>query len=224
MQIVKVKNPSEGVEAAKEILYQTVTNKTVLLLSGGSTPKLLYQTLAKEQKLSPGAVAMIDERYGEKLHFDSNELMIKNTKFLNYLGLKNIRFFPILDNDSLENTSINYDETMRFVFNHFAKTVAIMGIGEDGHTAGIPIGTENNNSDLVTFYTNFPSKLNNRISLTYAALEQIDLLIVLVFGKEKQKILNKILKEGNINNFSAGIFVEKLADKTIFITDLKTQY
>ncbi len=222
MQIIKVKNASGGVDAAKEILYQNVNSKTVLFLSGGSTPKLLYETLALEKKLIPGAVAMVDERYGEKLHQDSNELMIKNTKFLNYLESKNIRFFPILNNESLENTSLNYDETMRFVFNHFAKTVAIMGIGEDGHTAGIPVGVgEELGSDLVTFYTNFPSKLNNRITLTYKALEQIDLLIILVFGKEKQKTLNKIFKEGSIAEIPARIF-QKLDNKTILITDLKT--
>ncbi len=221
MQIIKVKNPLSGVDIAKEILYKNVNTRTVLFLSGGSTPKLLYETLAQEKKLNSGAVAMVDERFGERLHIDSNELMIKNTKFLNYLESKNIKFFPILNNESLESTSLNYDETSRFLFNHFSKTVAIMGIGEDGHTAGIPIGTDNSISDLVTFYTNFPGKLNKRISLTYAALEQIDLLIVLVFGKEKQKILNKIFKEGSLAEIPARIF-QKLDNKTLLITDLKT--
>ncbi len=222
MQIIKVKNSVSGVDVAKELLYKNVNSKTVLLLSGGSTPKLLYETLAIEKKLTPGAVAMVDERYGQKLHEDSNELMIKNTKFLNFLNSKNIRFFPILNSESLENTSVNYDETIRFLFNHFAKTVAILGIGEDGHTAGIPVGTnEDLDSDLVKFYTNFPSKLNNRITLTYKALEQIDLLIVLVFGKEKQKTLNKVFKQGSFAEIPARIF-KKLEVKTILITDLKT--
>jgi 6-phosphogluconolactonase/glucosamine-6-phosphate isomerase/deaminase len=45
----------------------------VLFLSGGSTPKTLYEILAKEQKLKAGAVALIDERF-----IQNQESRIKN--------------------------------------------------------------------------------------------------------------------------------------------------
>jgi 6-phosphogluconolactonase/glucosamine-6-phosphate isomerase/deaminase len=147
--------------------------------------------------------------------------MLKNTKLLKYLDTKNVRFFSVLENKSLEQTAKDYDETLRFLFNHFAKTVAIMGIGEDGHTAGIPVGVDSDeNSDLVSFFTNFPSNLNERISLNFSALKQIDVLIVLVFGKEKQKALDKAFKKGSIFEIPARIFNQELDTKTILITDL----
>jgi len=39
-----------------------------LYLSGGSTPKELYKRFATAEQITPGAVGMVDERYGEKFH------------------------------------------------------------------------------------------------------------------------------------------------------------
>ncbi|MDO8686880.1 MAG: 6-phosphogluconolactonase, partial [Candidatus Berkelbacteria bacterium] len=121
------------------LLHDLVDRKTALFLSGGSTPKDLYAKIAKDKKLIPGAVAMVDERYGKRFHKDSNELMIKNTGLISYFEKNNIRFYSILQKDTKrEDTALQYDETVSFLLSHFPKSVAILGIGVDGHTAGLP--------------------------------------------------------------------------------------
>ncbi len=45
MQIVIARSIQNGIEIAKEELYKRVDNKTVLFLSGGKTPKPLYEVL-----------------------------------------------------------------------------------------------------------------------------------------------------------------------------------
>ena len=55
MQIVVVQNEEKGIEKAKEILEEKVDKKTVLFLSGGSTPKSLYSALAHEKIIHPAA-------------------------------------------------------------------------------------------------------------------------------------------------------------------------
>ena len=59
--------------------------------------KFYINILAKERKLNPGAVALVDERYGEKLHENSNEKMISDTGLIGYLHTTE---HPFLSNSS----------------------------------------------------------------------------------------------------------------------------
>ena len=203
-----------------------VSKTSVLFLSGGSTPKVLYEILAKEQKLTAGAVAMVDERFGEKLHENSNELMIKNTHLLSFLQKSNTKFYSVLQNEDIENTALQYDETVRYLFNYFQKSVAILGIGADGHTAGIPAIEEisqkilDDKSSLVCFYDHEESFYKERITLTFLGLSKLDQIIVLVFGKDKKKALRLMFKNGSVAQIPARFLREKgIEEKITLITD-----
>ena len=227
LKIIKVAGPQEGVEVCKKLLYELVSKNTVLFLSGGSTPKNLYEILAKEKKLKAGAVAMVDERYmpNGKLKIDNgklgtNELMIKNTQLLSYLDKSNIKFYPVLENKEIVKTALDYDETVRFLFSHFQKSVAILGVGTDGHTAGIPVGIQNSETDLVTSFDNFPGEFKKRISLTFLGLSKFDQIIVMVFGEDKKKALKLILRSGSLSEIPARFLTqEEIAGKVTLITD-----
>ncbi|MCL5434937.1 MAG: 6-phosphogluconolactonase [Patescibacteria group bacterium] len=242
INIIKVKNPKEGFEVCKNLLYKNVSKTSVLFLSGGSTPKFLYEILAKEQKLSVGAVAMVDERYitsskiipiksGQKSKIGgslegTNEKMISDTGLVSYIE-NHARFYPILQkNENIEGTALRYDDTVRYLFNYFRKSVGILGIGADGHTAGLSAGIDNsefiiqNKSDLVTSLNNFPGEYKERITLTFLGLSKLDLIIVLAFGKEKNKALKLTFKEGSVEEVPARFLLQKgIAEKTILITD-----
>src|SRR4051794_9766788 len=69
----------KGTAFVKELVYRIVNQKTLLLLSGGSTPKKLYSELSQEESLRPGAAGQIDERYGQPFHENSNQKMIDGT-------------------------------------------------------------------------------------------------------------------------------------------------
>ncbi len=199
-------------ETISEILEKYCDLKTALFLSGGNTPKKLYEFIAAEKKLKVGAVGQVDERYGEKLHKKSNELMMKNTGLIEYFEVQNIRFYPILQEEvDLENTALQYDEALRFILKYFPKSVGILGLGEDGHTAGLPSGNQkskiknqnlieinkrilNDQSSLITHYEDDSGVYGPRITFTYTGLSQLDLIIVLVLGQEKREILNKMFK------------------------------
>lgn len=225
IRIVRVKNPQEGIDECKLLLYQKASKNSVLFLSGGSTPKPLYEDLVKKQKLNIGAVALVDERFGKKLHENSNEKMIRDTGLVSYTE-KHARFYPILENKNIDETAKDYDETVRFLFNYFRKSIGILGIGIDGHTAGLPSGMTNdqfsisNKTELVTSFDNFPGKHKERISLTFLGLSKLDLIIILVFGKEKKKALREMFKQDSMEEIPARFFLRKeIAEKTILITD-----
>ena len=214
IKILRVKNPQEGFVICKKLLYETVSKNTVLFLSGGSTPKTLYQILAKEKKLHAGAVAMVDERFGGKLHENSNEKMIQDAGLIRYLEASKTRFYPILENKNFEQTTKDYDETVRYLFNYFPKSVGILGVGVDGHTAGIPARIQNSkfktqNSELVTNFNNFPGEHKERITLTFLGLSRLDEIIVLVFGKDKKKALQLMFEDGSIGEIPSRFLTQK---------------
>lgn len=224
IEIIRVKNKEEGFDICKNLLYKNISKSSALFLSGGSTPKPLYEDLVKKQKLNIGAVALVDERFGKKLHENSNEKMIRDTGLVSYIE-KHARFYPILENKNIKDSAKDYDETVRFLFNYFRKSIGILGIGIDGHIAGIPAGIHNSkfrmqNSELVTSFDNFPGKHKERISLTFLGLSKLDLIIILVFGKEKKKALREMFKQDSMEEIPARFFLRKeIAGKTILITD-----
>jgi len=227
-QIITVENQEQGLDVAKNVLYKNVDDQTLLFLSGGSTPKDLYSALAKEKKLAVKAVGMVDERKDK-----SNYKMIKSTELIEYLDGLKIKFYPII-------SAASYDRNIRKIIDSSKNKVAIMGIGADGHTAGLPAspklqrgepaGIQNSSirqaqdkiQNYVTQINNFPIEPRERITLTFNAMSKMDLLIVLAFGSAKQNALREMFKEGPIEEIPARFYTRPdIAKKTILITDQK---
>lgn len=221
MQIELVDDPRVGINIAKRALYKICDVGTILFLSGGSTPKPLYKTLAQEVELRVGAAAMVDDRYSFHQEY-SNEPMIKESGFEDFLQNQNIPFYKILEfGVNKEETTRKYNETVSFLLNHFTKSVGIMGIGEDGHTAGILPGVKVGTSYVESFH--FPDMdIKDRITLTFTGLSMFDHLILLVFGEEKKNALDLMFSKGSEEEVPARFYNRKeLDDKVLLITDQK---
>lgn len=212
-------------EVATEILEKYSDFKTALFLSGGNTPKKLYEYLAEKKRLKAGAVGQIDERYGKRGHRHSNELMIENTKLVKYFESQNIRFYPMLESEKeIQECAKNYDEALRFILKYIPKSVGVLGIGADGHTAGIPAISEiakkitEDQASLVSFYE--AEKYGPRITLNFQGLGLLDLIIVLVLGQEKREALKKMFTDGLVEDYPSRFYLRpEIAKKTILITD-----
>ncbi|GEM_PF-653676 len=256
LSAVHVQNPEEGIGIAKNVLYSLCDKKTVLFLSGGSTPKPLYEQLAHEEKLNVGAVGMIDERYGDPGHAKSNEKMIKETGLLRYLTALDIQFSPILkyrhpgvasttigsqfkmrdfiaslqnDKTGRKETADRYDEEVRSFFFNIPTHIGILGIGEDGHTAGIapnrsdfknPLFEKNRQSLLVSEFIDPTGPFGERVTMTFQGLSMLDVLIVLVMGSAKQNALREMFNSGSLAEIPSRFYTQpEIGKKTIVITD-----
>ncbi|HLD01613.1 MAG TPA: 6-phosphogluconolactonase [Patescibacteria group bacterium] len=248
----------QGMDLVKDILYAVADKKTALFLSGGRTPKELYSVLAKEELLDVGCVGMIDERYGEKFHSNSNETMLRDAGLLRYLQMRDIPFYPILQrkihtdsglsqNDKIrENTALQYDDQLRSLFAVYQKSIGILGIGLDGHTAGLPANPVRSEKrsprasvdarrsevgkvqseklhDSYSFIASYHDEggfYGKRITMTFLGLSMLDLLIVLVFGSAKQNALELMFGEGKEEGVPSRFFKRpEIAAKTLLITD-----
>ncbi|HSW88673.1 MAG TPA: 6-phosphogluconolactonase [Candidatus Saccharimonadales bacterium] len=230
MQNIFVSTIEEGIESAKKVIYDKVDRKTVFFLSGGSSPKPLYQSLALDKKLHPAAIAFVDERYGAPMHETSNEKMIRRTGLLTYFSGEHIPIYPILqENETREETTEKYDETVRKLLFNIPRSVAIMSIGVDGHTAGIAPNREDFTNPLFHNVSLFTSSFNDisgsfkeRITLTFQALSLIDYFILWVFGEEKRHALGKIFTSGSLEEIPGRFFNQpEISEKVTLITDLR---
>lgn len=234
LSVIRVKTKEEGLSLAKEVIYKVVDKKTLLFLSGGTTPKPLYELLSKEKKLKVGAVALVDERYGEVNHPNSNEKMIREAGLVSYIQNLNVRFYPILENKDFEKTAKDYDETVRLLLSKFPKSVGIFGMGNDGHTAGIapnkdyftnPLFGKDQENLFVSYFDdgkNFQTGFGKRITLTFKAMEMLDFLIILAFGENKKMAFSEMFKQGTLEEIPSRFYLKpSIAKKTLLITDQK---
>lgn len=129
----------EMLASVRQLLEQTVSasieryGNALLALSGGSSPRALYQSIAQEDwDWSNISIALVDERWVPSGHSASNEDFIKacfmpcTAKGLTIVGLKNQSDNAL---DGLELAEQRYHELGR------AFDFTLLGMGLDGHTA-----------------------------------------------------------------------------------------
>jgi 6-phosphogluconolactonase/glucosamine-6-phosphate isomerase/deaminase len=231
----------EGFRLARDVLYGVVDRKTVLYLSGGRTPEDLYENLAKDRRLSSGALALIDERYGQRWHNTSNEKMIEGSGLLAYTNSLEVPFYPILQDpqQDLADTAKNYDMTVSYLFAGFPRSVGILGVGVDGHTAGIagnrqdpalvsgdlfenPLFQDDEKLRLVSSFSDLSGPFKERVTMTFTGLALINIYIVLVFGEDKGDALKKMFEDGSEEDVPSRFFRRpEVARRTLLITDQK---
>lgn len=239
VSIITVENPQKGILLANNILRKIINANTVLYLSGGSQ-KTLYSMLASEQKIKPAAIAMVDERFGPPYHTISNELTVKNTGFIDYLKKQNIPFFSALrEGASRQEAAHSYNKTVGKLFSKFSRHVAILGLGVDGHIAGLAPNRADFQNPLFksqSFAGEFhdpkpmsqdgnpspPNGFGERITLTFEGLSRMDTLLLIGFGENKKEAFEKMFTGGSREEVPGRFLLEPdIAQKTILITDQK---
>lgn len=230
VMIARVADALVGFDLAADLLVNSVDRRTVLYLSGGMTPKELYNNLARDEKILPGGVGLVDERYGDKFHGNSNEKMLRESGLLRYFEIVDVPFYPILEGGlSREETAYKYDERLRGLQTAFPKHLGILGIGDDGHTAGIPISKVVNskyNVESIYGFNNFVveyddgGRYGERVTMSFLGLSMLDVLLVLVFGEKKRQALELVFSEGSEEDVPGRFYKRKgIAEKTLIITD-----
>jgi len=228
--ICRTNTQIEGVNLAETILNTMIDTRTALFLSGGRTPKDLYSLLADDEQIEPGAVALIDERYGEKLHSNSNENMLRTTGLIQYFSWRHMPFYPVIqENKSVDIVATEYDETIRYLLSQFPRSFGVLGIGLDGHTAGIageradfhnPLFDQEQNDKVVSWFDDFSGPFQTRVTMTFAGLSLLDVMLVLVLGDDKKEALEKTFSPGSIEAVPARFFtLPEIAPKVVLITD-----
>ncbi len=204
-----VENKDElGLECAKamvDIAKQSIVDKGMftIALSGGSTPKLLYNALVKNfhKELDWSKVFFFwsDERYVPIDHEDSNAGMAL-TWLLNPLKIAPKNIYPVpTDISPPDKAAEIYQKT---VLEHFKAEkyhipefdLVLLGLGDDGHTASLFPGTKalSEKNDIVKANW-IDSKKVWRITFTYPLINHAKNVFMLTTGPDKAEMVSRIL-------------------------------
>jgi 6-phosphogluconolactonase len=179
--------------------------RTIVALSGGNTPKPLYEHLAQEpfkSRLPWDRVHWIlgDERFVPPSDPASNYGMAR-AAFLSHVPVPPANVHPVeTEGVTLDGAAKAYEAMLKKLYG--ADTLdpqrpllhlTLLGLGEDGHTASLLPG-EPVLQIRDRWVAAVPKgRVEERITLTYPALDSSTVVAFLVSGEGKRDILDKIL-------------------------------
>jgi 6-phosphogluconolactonase/glucosamine-6-phosphate isomerase/deaminase len=183
----------------------------LLLVSGGSTAGIAVAAtrrvcdLSKAQGFDPRellSVSLIDERFGPVDHKYSNWKQLLDAG----LPAESVRALPLLlesrDDDEAFHTAVQRFDDLLTVAARKERhgelhIVGLLGIGADGHTAGIlpgsPACAADDSGPAVPLAMGYKSGIHTRITITPAFFQYFDRAIAYAAGAEKRLALAGLL-------------------------------
>jgi 6-phosphogluconolactonase len=189
-------------------------NQFSIVLSGGSTPKGIYQCMASplyrnKFRWEKMHFFWSDERWVPPEDQRSNYRMVSEA-LLTKVSIPSENIHPIQTKDCDLQASVRlYEETINSFFKlkkgDFPRfDFVLLGIGQDGHTSslfpGNPVLLEKDRLVVPVSQKGIPEK---RITLTLPAINHADMVFFLISGLDKAEIVAKVLENKNKTSFPA---------------------
>lgn len=183
------------------------TGRFTVALSGGSTPKALYELLASDSyknKISWATVHVFwgDERCVPHTSTDSNYKMAYDA-LLSKVDIPASNIHPTVGQaDNPERSALLYESSIGNMFEVSAPKVPsfdliLLGLGPEGHTASLFPDSPALHSGEPLVEAVYVEKFNShRITFTPDLINQASNVIFMVSGASKQDILPLVLKDG----------------------------
>lgn len=197
MKFVLTAGWDDGIaDLTERLVKELAGNKKVLwLISGGSNIPASTQIMHNiPTNLSHNlTVILADERYGKVGHIDSNWHQLQQAGF----DSKQAKCVEILSDElNLDQTEQRYNEIIKSALDNNDVVIGQLGVGPDGHIAGILIDSPAANVDdrLVTSYTSEEEPPLCRLTLTFEGLRNIDAAYCFAFGEPKKQTLRRLQK------------------------------
>ena len=195
-------DPTELARGAAE--YFVVRRPETVALSGGSTPKLMFQILAEQfrERVDWSTIQFFwsDERHVPPDHPESNYRMA-NEALLSHVPVSAASVHRIRgENPDAADAASEYEQTIVQVTQEPLPRLDLifLGIGTDGHTASIFPGSEvlheTNRLVAAPYVEKFQSY---RITMTLPLLNNGATVVFLVSGAEKAQIVKEVFEGEN---------------------------
>jgi len=207
---IEIESDSESLAKAAAVVLldkgrAAITKRAafVLAVSGGSTPKRLFELLADQNgpylNVFPWTQThffWVDERHVPPDNKDSNYRMTREA-MLSQVPIPESNIHRIIsENPSAEAAAVQYEADLKQFFSGFPQfDLTLLGLGEDGHTGSIFPGSPVLNETKRLVAAPWVEKLNTfRITLTLPVLNNSLSTVFLVSGKGKSEVLHEVLE------------------------------
>ena len=217
-QTIVKPNAEEVATAATEWLIETIREciaargQCSIALSGGSTPKRLYQLIAENETKSVdwSKVTLIwgDERNVPHDHVDSNFRMVREAWLDRLEPKSNPTYVPnilpvTINVKAPERAAAEYEKQLRKLLNGEDEggdkdipliDIVLLGLGDDAHTASLFPETEALKESGRLFVANFVPKFSGyRLTLTAPIINAARNIAFLVCGASKRRAVDVVL-------------------------------
>ena len=200
-----------------------------IALSGGSTPKSLYNLLATNARTALPWDKMFffwsDERHVPPTDPDSNYRMA-NEAMLSKIPVPTANIFrPATESADAGAVANDYESTLKKFFQlgpgQFPKfDLILLGMGPDGHTASLFPGTAGLQEKSRLVIANWVEKLKtHRLSFTFPVLNAAACVAFLVSGIDKAAMLKGVLEESGPGEPYPASLVNPVDGKLIWFLD-----
>jgi 6-phosphogluconolactonase len=181
------------------------SERTIVALSGGNTPKPLYELLAQEPAKSAMPWDRVhwilgDERFVPPSDPASNYGMAR-AAFLSHVPVPPENVHPLrTDGITLDEAAQDYEAMLKSLYgadtlkpDRPLLNISLLGLGDDGHTASLlphePVLQVHDR-----WVAPVPKgRTEERVTLTYPAINASEIVAFLVSGEGKREVLDKIL-------------------------------
>jgi len=202
-------------------------NECSVVLSGGSSPKRLYELLARppyNQLIDWDHIYFFfgDERYVPFTDPDNNGAMVKKILF-DPLRIPDANIFYM--NTSLPPAESASKYSQR-ILSHFKKKplqfdLVLLGLGDNAHTASLfphtPVLKE---QKALVKAVNLEDPQVNRITLTAPLINEAHNIAFLVYGESKAKAVQDVLKgKRDSDNYPAQLIEPEMGDLHWFLDE-----
>lgn len=199
--------------------------KFTVALSGGSSPKKLYELLASadfKNKVDWENVYLFfgDERYVPQTDKDSNYLMVKTALF-DPLMIDDSNVFAVETDESPELAAKEYTKAVTLFFDdepvHF--DLVLLGLGDNSHTASLfPHTTILHDTTASVKEVFLEDQQIYRISFTAPLINDAHHIAFLVYGAGKAEAVHHVLEDAeDIENYPAQLIAPTHGDVRWFL-------
>jgi len=194
-------------------------------LSGGSTPRALYQLLA-----SPSYNKQINWNKVQIFWSDERSVPPGNTESNYHMAMEaGLKSLPIpkenihrmnAESQNIEAAALEYEKLIEKIVPKSQFDFVMLGMGEDGHTASLFPRTHGLHVQNRLIIANFiPEKNTWRMSFTYKLINDASHITIYVIGKSKASMLKQVLNGHYIPDDLPIQRVGTSAHKALWIVD-----
>lgn len=211
--------PSDAVSQIARTIMQSLTQtyQVLWLTSGGSAipaQVAIMRELAGllDEQLNNLLILPVDERYGPPNHADSNTAQMRAAGF----APGSATWHDVLADDlPLDETIVRYQELAKQAFDKADLVIATLGIGSDGHTAGV-LPDSPAVSDETSFAVSYQWADYARLTLGLQLLRRIDHAFVLAYGEGKHDAIKRLRAHEEPLHTLPAVFLYDLPQVTVY--------